>query len=319
MDYIYSKMANKNQPHDRYFKDMFQHCDLAKEFLDIYLDRDIHKEVDWATFTPYDTSFIGGKERQKYADILYSAQIKDQAIEVLFMLNHERNPDKMLGLKIAEYIIGATRRSLRQGHDRHVFVLSFTLYNGVQRPYPYPYPYSYSHLSNLTGMGLIDKLRLSEQSLIDLSRCEDAVLYAHGNVGLVELFMKQVNNDDIVKWLGHDKNFVLNLERSQYVDRSLRYLVDVNAYEMRILLSLLEEISPKLKEKMLTTSQQIERKGIQQGMQQGIQQGKQLGFSKGVKQIAKQMLLHLHMDIDLTQKATGLSREELEALQKEGM
>ena len=44
-------------------------------------------------------------------------------------------------------------------------------------------------------------------------------------------------------------------------------------------------------------------------MQQGMQQRD--------LEIAKQMLLHLHLGMDVTQKATGLSREALEQLQRE--
>ena len=301
-------MSKRNQPHDRYFKDMFQHRDLAKEFLSIYLDQDIYKEVDWNMFNLYDTSLIGARGSQKYADVFYSAQIKGQPIDVLFMLNHERKPDEFLGIRIGEYALGAMRRSMRQKNGRYVFVLSFTLYNGLRRPYPYTYPYPYSHLIGLKSTNLIDKLLLSTQNLLDVSIHDDTVLTSHGNVGIVELFMKHVNNVDVATWLCQNKQLVENLEKSEYLHRSLLYLADVNDCEVEKLVTLFEKLLPKSKENMLTIRQQIEKKGVQQGIQQGMQ-------CRDLE-IARQMLLHLHLSMDVTQKATGLSREVLEKLQK---
>ena len=48
---------------------------------------------------------------------------------------------------------------------------------------------------------------------------------------------------------------------------------------------------------------------MQKGIQQGMQQEK--------VEIAKNMLFNLHLDIDVVQKATGLSSEALRKLQTE--
>ena len=59
------------------------------------------------------------------------------------------------------------------------------------------------------------------------------------------------------------------------------------------------------------------QKGIQQGMQKGMQQGMQKGMQTKSLEIAKNMLFNLHLDIDVVQKATGLSSEALRKLQAE--
>ena len=64
-----------------------------------------------------------------------------------------------------------------------------------------------------------------------------------------------------------------------------------------------------------------EARGIQQGMQEGIQKGIQEGMQQGKQaekiEIARNMLLELKLGLDIVQKATGLSKEELEKLVKE--
>ena len=61
---------------------------------------------------------------------------------------------------------------------------------------------------------------------------------------------------------------------------------------------------------MRSIAQEYIDKGIEQGLQKGVKQG--LLFT------AKNMLLQLHLGINAVQQATGLSREELIELQKEG-
>jgi predicted transposase/invertase (TIGR01784 family) len=72
---------------------------------------------------------------------------------------------------------------------------------------------------------------------------------------------------------------------------------------------------PQTKEKIMNAAEKL----IQQGKQQGIQQGKQQGIQQGMKtrslEIAKNMLLNLHLGMDVVQKATGLSSKELKKLQ----
>ena len=59
--------------------------------------------------------------------------------------------------------------------------------------------------------------------------------------------------------------------------------------------------APKTKEKIMSAAQRL----IQQGMQQEK------------LEIAKNMLFQLHLGMDIVQKATSLSREELEQIQAE--
>ena len=65
---------------------------------------------------------------------------------------------------------------------------------------------------------------------------------------------------------------------------------------------------------MLTTRQQIEKIGEKRGIQQGMQQGVQ---TRNLE-IARNMLFQLHLGLDVIEKATGLSKQELEQLQKGG-
>ena len=124
------------------------------------------------------------------------------------------------------------------------------------------------------------------------------------------------------------------MERSVHAYSSLDYLSSANGYNMEDLLSLFNDISPILKEKMITTRQRMvnegialgmkkgEQLGIKRGEQLGIKKGEQLGIKKGeqlgIKKTARQMLMGA-APISKVQEWTGLSRKELEKLKKEGI
>ena len=60
------------------------------------------------------------------------------------------------------------------------------------------------------------------------------------------------------------------------------------------------------------------KKGLKKGEEKGLKKGRQEGEQKGIEtrnlEIAKAMLLNLHLGMDIVQKATGLSKEELNKL-----
>ena len=63
--------------------------------------------------------------------------------------------------------------------------------------------------------------------------------------------------------------------------------------------------------------QALREEALQEGIQQGMQQGIQQGMQQEKLEIAKNMLFQLHLGMDIVQKATSLSREELEQIQAE--
>lgn len=320
-------MRKRDQPHDRFYKDCMHHLEVVRKFLEVYLDKEIQEAIDWSTLAPYDTSLIGEKGKQLYADVLYRALTK-QGAEVFLIFNHERKPDELLLIRMSEYGSGTLKRSIKQKQGKPAFIVSFTLYNGSKHPYPYPKDI----LDYYEDRELARKLLLSGHRIIDLSDYSDEELANHGPLSAMELFMKHIDNPDLLEWIRKNRSIIKELESSSYLDRSIDYLIEAGNYEVEELLTLFEEVSPKIKEEMLSTRQQIERDVLkrasskfkeelkttkQQIERQAIKQGRQEGLQQGIQQVAKSLLSQLHLDLKAVQQATGLSQEELERLQKE--
>jgi len=67
----------------------------------------------------------------------------------------------------------------------------------------------------------------------------------------------------------------------------------------------------------MTALSHLRESALQEGMQQGIEQGIEQGMQTERTQIARNMLMQLHLGVDLVQQATGLDPAALERLQKE--
>jgi predicted transposase/invertase (TIGR01784 family) len=69
----------------------------------------------------------------------------------------------------------------------------------------------------------------------------------------------------------------------------------------------------------MTLADRLVARGMQEGMQRGVQQGMEQGMQQGMQQgilvIAKSMLLK-GLEHELISETTGLTRQELVALQK---
>jgi len=264
-------MRKRDQPHDRYFKDSLQDVEVIKKFLHTHLEQDILQEIQWDSLTPYDTSLIGAKGKQLYADVLYRALTKDSQAEMFFMFNHERKPSELLGIRVEEYILGTVRKSVRQRKQRPIFILCFTIYNGLRQPYPYPH----SLIDYFANRELAKKILFNSHRLIDLSAYSDEELSGHGTLGAIELLMKHIDNPNLPDWIRSHPSIIQKLESGDHLTRSIDYLVEAGHHSVEDLLALFEEISPKFKEGMLTTRQQIEKQGLRKGRQEGMQQGMQ--------------------------------------------
>ena len=264
-----------------------------------YLEHEIQAQIAWNTLALYDTSLIGHANQQLYADVVYTAKTKHHNTDVFLLLNHQRKPDPLLPIRQLEYLLGTLKKSIQQ-KKKPAFMLQLTWYNGPKGLYPY----AQNILDYFQEPLLAQKLLYQTCKIINPHDFSDEELARHRQTNVLALFMKHAASPDLLGWLENHPAMVKKLAKNKYIKRALEYVADVGAHPLEDLLATFEKISSKLKETMLTTAQQLRKEGLQQGMQQ-----EKLG-------IAKNMLWHLHLDMDIVQKATGLSIESLKQLQK---
>ena len=118
---------------------------------------------------------------------------------------------------------------------------------------------------------------------------------------------KRVNDhkNGFKTWIKNNKTVAEEFAENRYIDRAIEYLLEVGHYDEDALEQAFKSASEKLKEKMLTTRQRIENRGLRRGMQ-----------NKALD-IARYMLHALHLGVDKVQEATGLSRQLVHQIAQE--
>ena len=294
--YTFSSKSDekKNQPHDRFVKDLMENIDFAKKFFQTdHINLEVQEEMDWDTLELWDTALLGEDGKQIYADVLYRVFTKDQQ-EAFIIFNHEKKPDKILPVRRLEYKLGTLKKAIKQEKES-ALIYFITWYNG-----PAPYPYQKSIIDYFTWRQLAAKLLL-EDEIIVVKEIPDEELSKHGEVSILEVFMKHVDNPNFPQWLIDHPEIAQQLAENKYIERSIEYLLEVGYHKEADLVTAFEK-TPKLKEIMLTTRERIEKRSIEQGMQ-----------TRSLE-IARNMLHQLGLGIETVQQATGLSRQELARL-----
>ena len=288
-------MKKKDQNHDLFFKDLMHDIEAAKEFLLNYIDEEVKTLIDWDTLAPYDSSLIGNNNKQRYADVLYVAKTKAHKTDVFLILNHERKADRLLPIRLQEYVLGVLKKNIKQKKNPE-FILHLTWHNGKKGPYPY----EKSIFDYFQEKEVAKKMFLQPCTIINPHDLSDHEMADHVHTNVMELFMKYGDDPDLLLWLEANPEIVKKLAENKYIDRAIEYVADVGYHKVEDLLATFEKVSEKLKKTMLTTAQQLQ------------QQGRQVK----ALDIAKNMLFQLHLGMDVVQKATGLTGKELKNLKE---
>ena len=255
-----------------------------------------------------------------HGDLIYASLMDKQPGYIYIVSEHFSVQEEYAPLRQLEYNLPLMRQHLQEGHKKLPLILNICVYNGLT-----PYKGPISLLEMFEHPALAKQFFLEGYHLVDLRSDTEARIQQDKQAALAELVLKQ----------GKLRNFHaswINRHREQLNDRSVVYSEEVFHYILTVdpqedtLEKLKKSLKPKTKEIIMNAAKKLIQQGMQQGRQEGrqegMQQGRQEGMQEGMQQeklgIAKNMLLNLHLGMDVVQKATGLSIEELSKLQARG-
>ena len=318
-----TSMAIKIQhPHDSFIRRSLTSIQVARDLLKAHLAPDMTKRINWDTLQLTNKSFVKDKLTQLHTDVLYKCRLDNKLAYTYCLIEHQSTPDPLLPFRILEYNVSLMREHLEQGHKQLPLIINLCLYAGQASPYPHS-----TDIYDCFEAPLLARREMFKPlQLIDLTVLSEEELTHHGEADLVEILLKHGVERAFLSWIKANRDLVARLLNRVYGESGVVYILATdgknNAQE---LIKAIIGAAPDKSNIIMTAAQQLRQEGIQQGIQQGMEQGIQQGMEQGIQQgirdrnleIASNMLLQLHLDIDTVQKATSLSREELEEIQAE--
>lgn len=270
-------MKQKNQPHDRFFKAMFEHIEFAGNFFKTkYFNQQVGQEMDWETLELWDTAMVGENNKQIIADVVYRVLTKESQ-EAFIIINHERKHDRTLPIRRMEYKLGALRKAIKQNKEP-ALIYFVTFYNG-----PGHYASEKGILDFFSKQDIAEEIFLKDE-VVAAKQLPDEEILESGETSIFLIFLKYADDPRFLEWLLAHPAWARQLENNKYLKRPLEYLLEVGVHQEEDLLAAFEKASPKLKDTMLTTQKRIEKRGMQLGIRKNKEEMAKLMLKEGEPQ-----------------------------------
>ena len=115
-----------NNPHDKFAKEMLI-------FLTEYLPREVKDCLDMETLTYSPNSFINESLEERFSDIVFKVQMKEQHGDcfVSILIENKAKPSKYVSIQVLEYLSSAYAAQVKAKEKIHP-VIPILYYQGIQ-------------------------------------------------------------------------------------------------------------------------------------------------------------------------------------------
>ena len=258
-------------PHDRFFRSSMANPRMALEFLQHHLPDHIAELVDFNSLKLMPGSFLDEAMKQWMTDILYSVNFSGKPGYIYLLIEHQRNADALMPLRLLEYSINICRTHLREYQTLKLpLVYPCVIYNGEER-----YEYTTDLFELFHDSDLAREFFLKPFQLIDLSQIADDDLKKKPLLGMLEMFLKHAFTRDAVALINSLSEIIRGVEAKNEIELlklGFNYLLKTQQFKESILATFEETLSEKNKSNIMTIAESLIEEGIQKGIQQGMQQ-----------------------------------------------
>ncbi len=306
------KKEKIKSPHDVYFKKNWADLQFVHSFLDSYLSFDIRKNIKMDTLEICKDSFVSEDMKEFYSDMLYKVQLEENEMFIYLLFEHKSYPDRMIFIQLYRYILSVLETYL-QNHKgvedakNLPLVLPLVLYHGKEK---WNMPTQFADCFQSVSEEMKAFVPNFCYTLFDLSTFSDADIKGSIKNQIVLLVLKHIFRNDLLAVLPKISDLLRKLNEQetglQALETLFKYLTNTEQLASvgfdEIQAALTTNLSQEQKEGIMTIAEQLRQEGWQSGLGEGLRQAafqfKALGTS-----------------IEIIQKATGLSKEEIEKLE----
>ena len=128
-------MTEINNPHDKFFKEVFSRREVAVDFLRNYLPEEVFSCLDEESIHLRKDSFVDKELRAYFSDLLYRASLKDGSESYVYLLfEHKSYPEPLIAFQLLRYMVKIWEQDLRQGSSAKLSsIIPIVIYHGTAR------------------------------------------------------------------------------------------------------------------------------------------------------------------------------------------
>lgn len=274
--------------HDSFAKRMLADIELVKDYLKIYLPKEMVEKLDFSTLTPLPESYLSDELKEYIVDRIFTCNIKGgkNEVNIAFLFEHKSHSEKYAPIQLGEYLFAYYRKQI-QNKESLSIVIPVLLYHGKKK-------WEKQTLADLFS----EDIDGWEQYIPDfdfifnnIGKQPDGEIVSLDNRVLVAslLALKHIWDFD---WLRENILWLTNLtaeERSGMQQAITFYIFGRHEFDAKVLNSLPEPV----KTDVMNTFDVYYEKGIEKGIEEGIEKGIERGIEKGKEEMKKEIVRNL--------------------------
>jgi predicted transposase/invertase (TIGR01784 family) len=157
-------------PHDRTFKKLMSHLQVAKDMFCQHLPKEVLKVINLDTLVLTNANYVDAQLHESASDVVYQVKTTGNKHGYIYCLcEHQSTPDKNMPFRFLQYTCRIMGDHLSQGHKYLPLVIPILVYNGERTPYPY----SVDLFDQFADKSMAEQLMFKPAQLVDLTAISD--------------------------------------------------------------------------------------------------------------------------------------------------
>jgi predicted transposase/invertase (TIGR01784 family) len=318
-----TKHSKINNPHDNGYKHLLYSKKAFMELIKSFIKPGWAEQIDEASLVRIDKAFILQDFKNKEADVVYRARLKDRDVIFYVLLELQSQVDYLIPYRLLLYMTEVWRDFLKnrskKDRERKSFrlpvIVPIVLYNHKGK---WTVPLNFKETlagSDLFGNQAINFKYLlinvhdyAEEDLLELSGLFGAVFLVDQAKDLEEIITRLKLLAETIKKLDPEEFELFTSWTENILTRNIQ------PEEKNEVVTILQETRPEEVEQMISNVERVLKKTYKDAEIKGIEQGIEKGIEQGILLVARQMLLEGE-DVEKIIRYTGLSMEAIEQLQ----
>ena len=259
---------NISKAHDLFFKSAMTDQRVARDFFIAHLPKELLESIDLNVLELQPGSHVDGLRSEALTDMAYRTKIQGKEAYLTLFVEHQSTPDVLMPVRVEKYRCDFLWQYIKQnpGTKTIPLVVPIVLYHGRQ-----PWKFSTDVRDMIDApKSLIDAYAFKPFIFIDLNTIQDEALKEHLWSGVMDLALKHIFAQNVLPYVESMMSLLQRLEKAGghgFIENVLIYLLDRGEMDQTSFLSIVrKELPPELGDKIMTVSEQLIAKGVQQGV-----------------------------------------------------
>jgi predicted transposase/invertase (TIGR01784 family) len=311
-----------SNPHDRFFKEVFQDRDNVIDFIRGVFPPQIRDKLNFETLDSHGASFVDEELSEVFSDLVYTCEYNGKTVvQISLLFEHKSYYDKYHKMQILKYMVRIWE-SARKNKQKPCPVIPVVVYHGEEKWHLRPLSSCFGDIEE----SLKEYIPDFEYILSDFSGYSDEEiknsLFSRVSLETAVLLMKNIHDEEKLRENLRDYLAISRLyfreEKGLIFMRSLiHYLYSAGDLPAKDVITAMSEITSEGGETAMSTATRLMEMGELKGIEKGIEKGREEGIEKGVTteriRTVKKMLMK-GLPIDDIMDITELSAEEIEKI-----